>query len=92
MAFPLFLLIALICTPILIERVGIVRKLNKGKLVSCRIKYNSLRFVNPKKEQQGSEAQKLYLIYNLMTIVAWIFRFSPIIILILALLGYIEWI
>jgi hypothetical protein len=91
-ALPLLILIILICIPILTERIGIVRKLNKGKFVSYRVRYNSLRFINPKKEQQGREIQKLYFIYNLMTITVWIYWILPIIILVLAFLGYIEWI
>jgi hypothetical protein len=93
MAFPLLVLIIMICFPFLVERVGIIRKLNKGKFISCRIKkYSSLRFINPKKQQQSCEAKKLYLIYNLMTIILWIYWISFIVIPALALLGYIEWI
>jgi len=79
------MLIILTCFPILTERIGIIRKLNRNKLVSYRIKYNSMHFINPKKGQKNHETQKLYLIYNLMTIIRWIYWISFPIIFVFAL-------
>ena len=80
--FMLFILNMIVFTPILMCRIQLIRKLNKGKLISYRIKNHSLKFINRRKEA-NQKAQVLYIKYNILTILYWLYWFFCFLLLII---------